>query len=118
ESMCVALTIDAKGDPDIIKAQADMKTTIDKWIAIILAAQEPDGYLQTRFTLNGGNHWDPRTRGEHEGYTAGYFIDAAIAHYVATDGKDLRLYNAAKKLADCWYTNVGPESSNKWFDGH
>ncbi|MGN6370418.1 MAG: beta-L-arabinofuranosidase domain-containing protein [Phycisphaerae bacterium] len=118
EAMCVALTIDAKGDPEMIAAQKQIKETLDRWIPIILAAQEPDGYLQTRFTLNGGNHWDPRTRGEHEGYTAGYFIESAIADYVATDGKDMRMYNAAKKLADCWYKNVGPESSNKWFDGH
>ena len=118
EAMCVALTIDPKGDAEIIAAQKQIKEKLNEWIPIILAAQEPDGYLQTRFTLNGGNHWDPRTRGEHEGYTAGYFIESAIAHYVATDGQDMRMYNAAKNLADCWYKNVGPESSNKWFDGH
>jgi uncharacterized protein len=127
EAMSVALTIDPKGDPDIIKAQADIRATLDRWIPIILAAQEPDGYLQTRFTLRTAGerargifpkHWDPATRGEHEGYTAGYFIESAIANYIATDGKDMRLYNGAKKLADCWYTNVGPQSSNKWFDGH
>ncbi len=118
EAMCVALTIDPKGDPDIIQGQQFIRATLDRWIPIILAAQEPDGYLQTRFTLNGGTHWSPATRAEHEGYTAGYFIESAIADYVATDGKDMRMYNAAKKLADCWYTNVGPGSPNKWFDGH
>jgi hypothetical protein len=35
-----------------------------------------------------------------------------------TDGKDLRLYNAAKKLADCWYDNIGPAPKKPWFDGH
>jgi uncharacterized protein len=127
EAMCVALTVDPKGDPEIIKAQEYIKTKLNEWIPIILAAQEPDGYLQTRFTLGTAqerqrgivvHHWDPATRGEHEGYTAGYFIESAIANYVATDGKDMRMYNAAKKLADCWYANVGPGSSNKWFDGH
>ena len=34
-----------------------------------------------------------------------------------TDGKDLRLYNAAKKLADCWVANIGP-GKKEWFDGH
>ena len=49
---------------------------------IILAAQEPDGYLQTRFTLGTARdrgpvqHWSPATRTEHEGYVAGYFIEA------------------------------------------
>jgi len=36
-----------------------------------------------------------------------------------TGGKDTRLYDAAKKLADCWVTRIGPEPGKKiWFDGH
>src|SRR4029077_3404665 len=90
ESMSIALMIDPKGDPDIIKAQEKMKATLDDWIPKILAAQEPDGYLQTAFSMrrvirrpdgsirydNGPfAHWT--RRGDHEGYTAGYFIESA-----------------------------------------
>src|SRR5262249_12343645 len=100
ESMCIALMVDPQGDRDIMAAQAKMRDTLNRWIPIILAAQEPDGYLQTRFTLNGGTHWDPRTRDQHEGYVAGYFLESAINHYNMTDHKDARMYNAAKKLAD------------------
>jgi uncharacterized protein len=39
---------------------------------------------------------------------AGYFLEAAIAHHGLTCGQDLRLYDAAKKLADCWDDNLGP----------
>jgi uncharacterized protein len=117
ESMCVALMVDPQGDADIIKAQNDMRATLDRWIPIILAAQEPDGYIQTRFTLNGGQHWSPATRAEHEGYTAGYFIESAISHYNMTKGQDLRMYNAAKKCADCWVANIGP-GKKVWYDGH
>jgi hypothetical protein len=28
-----------------------MKATLEKWIPVVLAAQEPDGYLQTAYTL-------------------------------------------------------------------
>ena len=35
-----------------------------------------------------------------------------------TDKKDARLYNAAKKLADCWYSNLGPAPKKPWYDGH
>ena len=123
ESMCIALMIDPKGDREIIAAQDKMRKALEKWIPIILAAQEPDGYLQTAFTLRDQsrweNRWDPRTRGNHEGYVSGYFIESAINHYTLTDGKDLRLYNAAKKLADCWANNIGPNPGQKvWFDGH
>lgn len=121
ESMCIALMVDPRGDPDIIKAQAKMRATLDKWIPIILAAQEPDGYLQTAYTLADRSrwpeHWSPAERGNHEGYTAGYFIESAINHYTMTEGKDLRLYNAAKRLADCWAANIGPDKK-PWFDGH
>jgi DUF1680 family protein len=121
EAMCIALMVDPQGDPDIIAAQAKMKATLDDWIPKILAAQEPDGYLQTAWTLRNTNiwreRWSPAARGNHEGYTAGYFIESAINHYTLTGGKDRRLYNAAKKLADCWVANIGP-GKKEWFDGH
>ncbi len=126
EAMCVALTLDPQGDAEIIKTQEFFKTKLEEWIPIILGAQEPDGYFQTRYTLGHvrdpegyvPKHWDPRLRGDHEGYVAGYFIEMGIAHYIATDGKDLRLYNAARKLADCWYNNIGPAPKQAWYDGH
>lgn len=121
ESMCEALMVDPKGDKEIIAAQDKMKTTLEKWIPIILAAQEPDGYLQTAYTLRDTSRWhkrwSPESRGDHEGYVSGYFIESAINHYTLTEGKDLRLYNAAKKLADCWVANIGP-GKIAWYDGH
>ncbi|MBN1506807.1 MAG: glycoside hydrolase family 127 protein [Sedimentisphaerales bacterium] len=123
ESMCIALMVDPQGDADIIQAQEKMKATLEDWIPKILAAQEPDGYLQTRFTPGTRRdrgpleHWSPRTRGEHEGYVAGYFIESAINHYTLTNGTDKRLYDAAKKLADCWVANLGPGKKD-WYDGH
>ena len=35
-----------------------------------------------------------------------------------TGKKDARLYNAARKLADCWSANIGPAPKKEWFDGH
>jgi uncharacterized protein len=121
ESMCIALMFDAQGDATIEGAQAHMRTTLERWIPITLAAQEPDGYLQTAFTLaersKWPQRWSPEHRGNHEGYVSGYFIESAINHYTLTSGKDLRLYNAAKRLADCWVENIGP-GKKAWFDGH
>jgi DUF1680 family protein len=121
ESCCIALMVDPQRDAEIIKAQEKMKATIEDWIPKILAAQEPDGYLQTAYTLADRNRWperwSPRNRGDHEGYVAGYFIESAINHYTLTEGKDKRLYDAAKKLADCWVANIGPGKKD-WFDGH
>jgi uncharacterized protein len=121
ESMCIALMVDAKGDPEILQAQANMREALERWIPIVLAAQHPDGYLQTAYTLadrkDWAERWSPENRSDHEGYVAGYFIESAINHHTLTGGKDLRLYNAAKKLADCWVANIGP-GKKPWFDGH
>src|SRR6266550_5918676 len=121
ESCCLALMVDPQGDAEIIKAQGLMKTTLADWIPKILAAQAPDGYLQTAYTLADRNRWperwSARNRGDHEGYVAGYFIESAINHYTLTEGKDQRLYDAAKKLADCWVANIGPGKKD-WYDGH
>ena len=121
ESMCIALMVDPQGDPEITQAHDLMRSTLERWIPIILSAQMADGYLQTAYTLadreTWPERWSPDHRGNHEGYVAGYFIESAINHYTLTDGRDLRLYNAAKKLADCWVANIGAGKKD-WFDGH
>jgi DUF1680 family protein len=119
ESMCLALMVDPQGDAEIIAAQKAIRAKLDDWIPTILAAQESDGYLQTHFTLAKNlAHWNPATRGDHEGYTAGYFIEAALAHYLMTGKSDPRMYRAARKLADCWCSNIGPAPKKSWYDGH
>jgi DUF1680 family protein len=121
ESMCIALMMDPQGDREVTLAQDLMRATLDRWIPIVLAAQMPDGYLQTAYTLadrkDWPERWSPEHRGNHEGYVSGYFIESAINHYTLTEGQDLRLYNAAKRLADCWVANIG-SGKKEWFDGH
>ncbi len=134
EAMSLALMVDPQGDKDIVAAQEKMKATLEDWIPKILAAQHPDGYLHTAFTLRDmlpegkfypaasnvkwTGPWRPETRSNHEGYVGGYFIESAINHYSMTDRKDARLYNAAKRLADCWADHLGPAPKQEWFDGH
>lgn len=125
ESMCLALMIDAQGDEEILDAQDLFRRKVDEWIPIILAAQHADGYLHTAFTLRTEeekerwpDRWTPEGRSRHEGYVAGYFIESAINHHVMTEGRDTRLYDAAKKLADLWYDHLGPPPKQEWWDGH
>ena len=116
ESMCVALLVDPQGDREVLAAQDALRKTVDDWIPKILSAQEPDGYLQTMYTIQGRRRWT--NKHDHEGYLAGYFMEAAIAHDVLGGGKDARLYEAAKRLADCWCANVGPAPKKAWYEGH
>lgn len=127
EAMCVALTYDPQGDADILRSQESFRAKLEEWIPVILAAQERDGYFQTRYTLGNAREqrdgitpkrWDPALRSEHEGYIAGYFIEMGIAHHIATGGQDRRPYDVALKLANCWVDNLGPSPKKTWYDGH
>jgi hypothetical protein len=135
ESISLAMMVDPEGDAEIIASQAKLKATLDRWIPIILSAQHPDGYLQTAYTLRDmmtpgsvpaadravwTERWQSTARGNHEGYVSGYFIESAINHFMMTEGQDRRLYNAAKKLSDCWCDNILGDAAPKkdWFDGH
>jgi DUF1680 family protein len=130
EAISLALMMDPAGDPAVEQAQRFMRATLEEWIPIILAAQEPDGYLQTAFTLprrgrdgkiiesDKFRHWDPAHRRDHEGYVAGYFLEAAIAHHAMSEGRDDRLFKAARRLADCWERHIGPPPKQAWYDEH
>jgi len=78
---------------------------LDSVIALIGAAQEPDGYLYTVRTNDarrlrrwfGDERWE-RLSGSHELYNAGHLYEAASAHYLATGQRnllDIALKNAA-----------------------
>jgi uncharacterized protein len=127
EAACLAQQLAPGDDAGLAAAQRSLREVIARWIPLVLAAQESDGYFQTRFTLGSAREqkaakppvrWSARLRGEHEGYVAGYFLEAAIAHYRMTGGRDRRLYDAARRLADCWDRHIGPAPKQVWFDGH
>ena len=70
-----------------------MDKYIDSVLAIVAAAQEPDGYLYTARTMNpdhqdmrwmGKHRWDREEAGSHELYNLGHLIEGAVAHYQAT----------------------------------
>ena len=55
----------------------------DEWIDKIAAAQEPDGYINTFYSLTGlQNRWSDMEK--HEDYCAGHLIEAGIAYFYAT----------------------------------
>lgn len=87
---------------------------LDKWISYIAKAQQPDGYLDTYYTLN---HPDERWTDmeKHEMYCGGHMIEAAVAHHKAT-GKTTFL-NVAIKYADYLCETFGPGKED-WVPGH
>lgn len=61
-----------------------LEACADEMIELLAKAQEPDGYLDTYFTiLHPGKHFRNLKEG-HELYTAGHLIEAAVAYYQVT----------------------------------
>jgi uncharacterized protein len=92
--------------------QLDRK--VDELIAIVAAAQEPDGYLYTPRSVDPANpapgagpeRW-AWLHTSHELYDQGHMIEAAVAHYSAT-GKRTFL-DVAIKSADLMVKVFGPD---------
>lgn len=89
----------------------------DEAIDIIERAQQPDGYLNTYFTLaKPGKRWT-NLRDDHELYCAGHLIEAAVAYYEAT-GKS-KILNVVCRLVDHIASVLGTEPGKKrGYDGH
>ena len=95
----------------------NMEELADQVIDLIGKAQEPDGYLNTYFSVNApAKKWTNLVEG-HELYTAGHMIEAAVAYYQAT-GKE-KILNIAKKNADliCRVFGTG-KGQKRGYPGH
>lgn len=79
---------------------------VDDLIALIAAAQETDGYLNTYFTFErAAERWTDLAV-LHELYCAGHLIQAAVAHHRATGGD--ALLRVATRFADHIDATFGP----------
>jgi uncharacterized protein len=96
-----------------VEPDAKLQLYLDSLIAIIGAAQEPDGYLYTFRTIKpavphewvGEKRWVKDSVLSHELYNAGHLYEAAYAHYNATGKKNL--LNIALKNGDLLCKDFG-----------
>ncbi len=104
-----AMAYSLKTHPDsILEAKADA------WIDKIAAAQLPDGYLNTYFTLRGlENRWKDVEK--HEDYNAGHLIEAAVAYYNVT--RKRKFLDVAIRMA-IHIDSTFRLANKKWFSGH
>jgi hypothetical protein len=91
-----------------------LEARTDAIIDAISAAQWPDGYLNTYYTLT-----DPSKRwtdmGMHEDYCLGHMIEAGVAYAQATGKRTL--LDAAVRAAQHLDANFGP-GKRSWVPGH
>lgn len=91
-----------------------MEKKCDEWIDKIAAAQLPDGYLNTWYTLKGlDQRWTDMSM--HEDYNAGHMIEAAVAYFDATGKR--KLLDVVIKWADYFDSLFGPGKKD-WVTGH
>src|SRR6186997_3025447 len=93
---------------------AEMEKKCDEWIDKIAAAQQPDGYLNTWYTLKGlqDRYTDMSM---HEDYNAGHMIEAGVAYFNATGKR--KLLDVCIKWADQFDALFGPGKKH-WVTGH
>ncbi|RHJ84877.1 glycoside hydrolase family 127 protein [Parabacteroides sp. AM08-6] len=86
----------------------------DEWIDKFAAAQQPDGYINTFYTLTGlDKRWSNMDK--HEMYCAGHMIEAGVAYYKATGKR--KLLDVCIRMADHMMDVFGP-GKRHWVPGH
>ena len=86
-------------------------------IDTIAAAQQPDGYLNTYYTIGGLERRWTNLRDNHELYCAGHLIEAAVAFFQVTGKR--KLLDIALRFVDHIDTIFGPEEGKKkGYPGH
>ena len=93
-------SLQAHPDPNLDKQ-------VDEVVAWIAAAQRPNGYLNSYYTLKEPDRKWTDCRAKHELYCAGHLFEAAVAHYRATRKKTL--LNVATRFADRIAGIFGPD---------
>lgn len=109
--------LEAVGYSLSINPDPEIKKTADEVIALISKAQQPDGYLNTYFTVKEPDKKWTNLRDCHELYCAGHLIEAAVAYHNATD--DTKILDVVCRLADHIDDTFGDEPGKKrGYPGH
>ncbi len=94
-----------------------LETLAQEAVDAICAAQEPDGYLDTYYTLGVRSRAFSNLRDNHELYCLGHLTEAAVAWHQATGKTDL--LQAACRFADYAAGILGREAGKKrGYPGH
>jgi len=92
----------------------ELEKKADEWIDKIAAAQQPDGYLNTFYSLTGmDKRWQDMSM--HEDYCGGHMIEAAVAYFDATGKR--KFLDVAIRWANHFNDVFGP-GKRDWVTGH
>ncbi len=98
-----------------VEKNAQLEQLCDQAIELIAAAQQPDGYVGTYFTVVAPDkRWTNLMEG-HELYCAGHLLEAGVAYYRAT-GK-VNLLAVCRRFADLIDQTFG-KNKKRGYPGH
>jgi uncharacterized protein len=113
----VAKWIEAASYSLTTEPDAKLEAEVDEAIALLASAQQPDGYLNTYFTVVAPDQRFTDLRDAHELYCAGHLIEAAVAHFEATGKRTL--LDVMCRYADLIDERFGREPGQlRGYDGH
>lgn len=95
---------------------AELEKRADAMIDLIGKAQQPDGYLDTYFIIKEPDKKFCNLREGHELYTAGHFMEAAVAYYQVT-GKE-KFLHIMQRVADLICEVFHQEAFQQAVPGH
>ncbi|MBE5959835.1 MAG: glycoside hydrolase family 127 protein [Lachnospiraceae bacterium] len=98
-----------------VRPDEEMEKHVDEVIALVGRAQQPNGYLDTYFTVKEPDKKWTNLGDWHELYCAGHMIEAGVANYQAT--KKTALLSIVTKLADHICDTFG-EGKRRGVPGH
>ena len=101
----------------MLQPDAALEAEVDRIVDIIEKAQQPDGYLNTYFTVKEpGKRWT-NLQECHELYCAGHLMEGAAAYFSATGKR--KFLDIMCRMADHIDTMFGPEEGKlKGYPGH
>jgi hypothetical protein len=107
EGMAAALSL--QPDPEL-------EREYDRWVDCIVSAQQPDGYLNTYFTVVEPGKRFTNLGIKHELYCCGHLIEAAVAGWNFLGKR--KLLDAMCRYADLLCRTFGPDGERRGWPGH
>ena len=112
-------------DSDVAKVMEGMAYTaadspeiaarLEELVDLVISAQQPDGYLNTHYSVTETDKRWSNLAKNHELYCAGHLVEAAVAHFEATGNR--RFLDAMRRFCD-YICEVFGENGKPGYPGH
>ena len=93
----------------------EIAARLEELVDLVISAQQPDGYLNTYYSVTETDKRWSNLAQNHELYCAGHLVEAAVAHFEATGNR--RFLDAMRRYCD-YICEVFGENGKAGYPGH